>query len=41
MMQTVRVWQASDDGNYNCSHILKDHNAEVTTFIIHIFFFNT
>ncbi|MED6136728.1 hypothetical protein PIB30_058491 [Stylosanthes scabra] len=27
--KTVRVWQGSDDGNYNCKHILRDHTAEV------------
>ncbi|MFX9847222.1 hypothetical protein ABTP16_15260, partial [Acinetobacter baumannii] len=27
--KTVRVWQGSEDGNYNCRHILKDHTAEV------------
>ncbi|KAL5996893.1 E3 ubiquitin-protein ligase prp19 [Asimina triloba] len=26
--KTVRVWQESEDGNYNCRHILKDHTAE-------------
>ncbi|KAG5004038.1 hypothetical protein JHK86_028177 [Glycine max] len=26
--KTVRLWQGSDDGNYNCRHILKDHTAE-------------
>ncbi|KAG5049238.1 hypothetical protein JHK85_010341 [Glycine max] len=24
----VCLWQGSDDGNYNCRHILKDHSAE-------------
>jgi len=28
-MQTVRVWQGGNDGNYNCRHVLKDHTAEV------------
>lgn len=32
MLQTVRLWQGSNDGNYNCKHILKDHNAEVIGF---------
>ncbi|KAG2403590.1 Pre-mRNA-processing factor [Vigna angularis] len=27
--KTVRLWQGSDDGNYNCRHILKDHTAEL------------
>ncbi|TQD86864.1 hypothetical protein C1H46_027565 [Malus baccata] len=26
--KTVRIWQGTDDGNYNCRHILKDHTAE-------------
>ncbi|KAF2314056.1 hypothetical protein GH714_021794 [Hevea brasiliensis] len=26
--KTVRVWQGSEDGNYDCRHILKDHTAE-------------
>ncbi|KAK7259319.1 hypothetical protein RIF29_24923 [Crotalaria pallida] len=24
----VRLWQGSDDGSYNCRHILRDHTAE-------------
>ncbi|XP_056169066.1 clustered mitochondria protein homolog [Syzygium oleosum] len=28
-LQTVRVWQGSEDGSYNCRHVLKDHTAEV------------
>jgi len=32
MLQTVRVWQGSEDGNYDCRHILKDHTAEVIAF---------
>lgn len=28
-VQTVRLWQGTDDGTYNCAHILKDHTAEV------------
>ena len=31
-LQTVRVWQGSDNENYNCRHILKDHTAEVYQF---------
>lgn len=43
-MQTVRVWQGSENGNYDCRHVLKDHTAEVnmmstsvhiTCFVIH------
>ncbi|XP_004134043.1 pre-mRNA-processing factor 19 [Cucumis sativus] len=33
--KTVRVWQQSDDGNYNCRHILKDHTAEVQAVTVH------
>lgn len=30
MLQTVRIWQESENGNYNCVHTLKDHTAEVS-----------
>ncbi|XP_010276202.1 PREDICTED: pre-mRNA-processing factor 19-like [Nelumbo nucifera] len=33
--KTVRVWQGSENGNYNCRHILKDHTAEVQAVTIH------
>lgn len=33
--KTVRVWQGTDDGNYNCRHILKDHTAEVQAVTVH------
>ncbi|KAF4351627.1 pre-mRNA-processing factor 19 [Cannabis sativa] len=33
--KTVRIWQGSDDGNYNCNHVLKDHNAEVQAVTVH------
>ncbi|PON38165.1 WD repeat containing protein [Parasponia andersonii] len=33
--KTVRIWQGSDDGNYNCNHILNDHNAEVQAVTVH------
>ncbi|KAF8388285.1 hypothetical protein HHK36_026951 [Tetracentron sinense] len=33
--KTVRVWQASENGNYICQHILKDHTAEVQAVTIH------
>ncbi|KAK7251455.1 hypothetical protein RIF29_34673 [Crotalaria pallida] len=26
--RTVRLWQGSDDGSYNCRHILRDHTTE-------------
>lgn len=29
LFQTVRLWQASENGKYDCRHILKDHAAEV------------
>lgn len=32
VLQTVRLWQSSENGNYDCKHILKDHTAEVTMF---------
>lgn len=32
-LQTVRVWQGSENGNYDCRHILKDHTAEVIDLI--------
>ncbi|CAK7327314.1 unnamed protein product [Dovyalis caffra] len=33
--ETVRVWQGSEDGNYDCRHILKDHTAEVQAVTVH------
>ncbi|XP_047168277.1 pre-mRNA-processing factor 19 [Vigna umbellata] len=33
--KTVRLWQGSDDGNYSCRHILKDHTAEVQAVTVH------
>ncbi|KAE9592361.1 hypothetical protein Lal_00028351 [Lupinus albus] len=33
--KTVRLWQGSDDGNYNCRHILRDHTAEVQAVTVH------
>ncbi|KAJ7955473.1 Pre-mRNA-processing factor 19 [Quillaja saponaria] len=33
--KTVRVWQGSEDGVYNCRHILKDQNAEVQAVTVH------
>lgn len=27
-LQTMRVWQGSEHGSYNCGDILKDHTAE-------------
>ncbi|KAJ4968616.1 hypothetical protein NE237_015317 [Protea cynaroides] len=33
--KTVRVWQGSENGNYNCRHILKDHTAEVQAVTVH------
>ncbi|XVF66405.1 hypothetical protein PTKIN_Ptkin10aG0032900 [Pterospermum kingtungense] len=33
--KTVRIWQGSEDGNYDCRHILKDHTAEVHAVTVH------
>ncbi|XP_039029747.1 pre-mRNA-processing factor 19-like isoform X2 [Hibiscus syriacus] len=33
--KTVRIWQGSEDGNYDCRHILKDHTAEVQAVTVH------
>ncbi|XP_050372050.1 pre-mRNA-processing factor 19-like [Argentina anserina] len=33
--KTVRIWQGSDDGNYNCNHTLRDHAAEVQAVTVH------
>ncbi|KAL8481064.1 hypothetical protein ACS0TY_027555 [Phlomoides rotata] len=33
--KTVRVWQGSEGGNFDCRHILKDHTAEVQAVTIH------
>nr|GMD59795.1 pre-mRNA-processing factor 19 [Ipomoea batatas] len=33
--KTVRVWQGSENGSYDCRHILKDHTAEVQAVTIH------
>ncbi|CAL1384332.1 unnamed protein product [Linum trigynum] len=33
--KTVRIWQESEDGNYDCRHILKDHTAEVQAVTVH------
>ncbi|KAH9681724.1 pre-mRNA-processing factor 19 [Citrus sinensis] len=33
--KTVRVWQGSEDGNYDCKHTLKDHTAEVQAVTVH------
>lgn len=27
--QTVRLWQGSEDGNYDCKQVLREHTAEV------------
>ncbi|KAH7573172.1 hypothetical protein JRO89_XS03G0082800 [Xanthoceras sorbifolium] len=34
--KTVRLWQGSEDGNYDCRHILKDHTAEKLRHILPI-----
>ncbi|KMT16534.1 hypothetical protein BVRB_3g048280 [Beta vulgaris subsp. vulgaris] len=33
--KTVRIWQGSEDGNYDCRHVLKDHTAEVQAVTVH------
>ncbi|KAM7252876.1 hypothetical protein ACFE04_025494 [Oxalis oulophora] len=33
--KTVRIWKGSEDGNYSCTHILKDHTAEVQAVTVH------
>ncbi|XP_020599471.1 pre-mRNA-processing factor 19-like [Phalaenopsis equestris] len=33
--KTVRVWQGTDDGNYSCKHVLKDHTSDVQSVTIH------
>ncbi|KAH0641257.1 hypothetical protein KY285_037843 [Solanum tuberosum] len=33
--KTVRVWQSSENGNYDCRHVLKDHTAEVQAVTVH------
>ncbi|KVI00414.1 Pre-mRNA-splicing factor 19 [Cynara cardunculus var. scolymus] len=33
--KTVRVWQGSENGNYDCRHVLKDHTAEVQAVTVH------
>ncbi|XVF62778.1 hypothetical protein PTKIN_Ptkin09bG0035800 [Pterospermum kingtungense] len=33
--KTVRIWQGSENGSYDCKHILKDHTAEVQAVTVH------
>ncbi|CAL9124852.1 unnamed protein product [Musa textilis] len=33
--KTVRVWQGTEDGNYDCGHVLRDHTAEVQAVTVH------
>ncbi|KAB8112931.1 hypothetical protein EE612_051735 [Oryza sativa] len=33
--KTVKIWQGSEEGNYNCIHTLKDHTAEVEAVTVH------
>ncbi|XP_050215859.1 pre-mRNA-processing factor 19-like [Mercurialis annua] len=33
--KTVRIWKGSEDGKYDCRHILKDHEAEVQAVTVH------
>ncbi|KAK9080061.1 hypothetical protein SSX86_001736 [Deinandra increscens subsp. villosa] len=32
---TVRVWQGSENGSYDCKHVLRDHTAEVQAVTVH------
>ncbi|KAL6548276.1 E3 ubiquitin-protein ligase prp19 [Orobanche gracilis] len=33
--KTVRLWQGSENGSFECKHILKDHTAEVQAVTVH------
>eukprot|EP00262_Sarcandra_glabra_P017571 TRINITY_DN6052_c2_g1_i1.p1 TRINITY_DN6052_c2_g1~~TRINITY_DN6052_c2_g1_i1.p1 ORF type:complete len:522 (-),score=80.40 TRINITY_DN6052_c2_g1_i1:264-1829(-) len=33
--KTVRIWQGSENGDYSCRHILRDHTAEVQAVTVH------
>ncbi|KAG6514325.1 hypothetical protein ZIOFF_024678 [Zingiber officinale] len=33
--KTVRIWQVTDDENYDCRHVLRDHTAEVQAVTLH------
>ncbi|KAG0488444.1 hypothetical protein HPP92_007255, partial [Vanilla planifolia] len=33
--KTIRVWQGTEDGNYSCAHVLKDHTADVQAVTVH------
>ncbi|CAL9067992.1 unnamed protein product [Musa banksii] len=33
--KTVRVWQGTEDGSYDCRHVLRDHTAEVQAVTVH------
>ncbi|CAL9108902.1 unnamed protein product [Musa textilis] len=33
--KTVRVWQGTEDGNYDCQHVMRDHTAEVQAVTVH------
>ncbi|XP_042395488.1 pre-mRNA-processing factor 19-like isoform X1 [Zingiber officinale] len=33
--KTVRIWRGSEDGNYDCRHVLRDHTAEVQAVTVH------
>ncbi|KAJ8511876.1 hypothetical protein OPV22_002310 [Ensete ventricosum] len=33
--KTVRVWQETEDGNYDCRHVMRDHTAEVQAVTVH------
>ncbi|CAL9113658.1 unnamed protein product [Musa acuminata var. zebrina] len=33
--KTVRVWQGTENGNYDCQHVMRDHTAEVQAVTVH------
>ncbi|KNA07665.1 hypothetical protein SOVF_169810 [Spinacia oleracea] len=33
--KTVRLWQGSEDGNYDCKQVLREHTAEVQAVTVH------
>ncbi|XP_076959781.1 pre-mRNA-processing factor 19-like isoform X1 [Bidens hawaiensis] len=33
--KTVRIWQGSENGIYDCKHVLRDHTAEVQAVTVH------
>eukprot|EP00897_Mesotaenium_endlicherianum_P009866 jgi/Mesen1/8908/ME000540S08419 len=33
--KTVRIWQGSDDGTYDCKHVIRNHTGEVRAVSVH------